>query len=129
MTDEPTQATVDSLKTNVLLITPSGKFAEVEAVLKSKAHLPLGMQAQFIVRLIATFENADLAQFLPEPPKGSQNNNGFRRPEKSNPWSKEGWNVSAQGKLVKAIGEAKADGIAQAAGCKIGSTKPNPSYF
>jgi hypothetical protein len=51
-----------------------------------------------------------------------------KKPDKSNPFSKEGWNISGQGKLVLALGEKKAAQIAEAAGCHIGSTKFNPDY-
>ncbi len=42
----------------------------------------------------------------------------------NNPWSKEGWSITKQGALVKALGEAKAAEVAAQAGCKIGDTKP-----
>jgi hypothetical protein len=42
----------------------------------------------------------------------------------NNPWSKEGWNITKQGAVVKTLGEAKAAEIAAQAGCKIGDTKP-----
>jgi hypothetical protein len=51
-----------------------------------------------------------------------------RKPKASNPWSKEGWNVTAQGRLVQSIGFEKASAIAAAAGSKIGATKFNPDY-
>jgi hypothetical protein len=51
-----------------------------------------------------------------------------RKPKSSNPWSKAGWNITAQGRLVSSLGDEKATAIAQAAGCKIGSTKPNPDF-
>lgn len=43
---------------------------------------------------------------------------------RSNPWSREAWNVSEQGRLVRALGVDKAAAIAASAGCKIGSTRP-----
>jgi hypothetical protein len=46
----------------------------------------------------------------------------------SNPWSKAGFNVTAEGSLVRAIGAEKAARIAASVGCTIGSTKPNPNY-
>jgi hypothetical protein len=42
----------------------------------------------------------------------------------NNPWSKEGWNITAQGTLVKQLGEKKAGEIAARVGSKIGATKP-----
>jgi hypothetical protein len=41
----------------------------------------------------------------------------------NNPWSKEGWNVTKQGHLVKTLGEVKANEIAGQVGCVVGSTK------
>lgn len=42
----------------------------------------------------------------------------------NNPWSKEGWNMTKQGQLVRQLGETKAGEIAAQAGSKIGDTKP-----
>jgi len=42
----------------------------------------------------------------------------------NNPWSKEGWNMTKQGALVRQLGEAKAAEIAAQVGAKIGDTKP-----
>jgi hypothetical protein len=42
----------------------------------------------------------------------------------SNPWAAGSWNVTEQGRLVKALGEAKAAGIARAAGSFIGAVRP-----
>ena len=42
----------------------------------------------------------------------------------SNPFSREGWNVTRQGSLIKAVGEEKAAQIARAVGSHIGATKP-----
>ncbi|OSI70867.1 hypothetical protein [Bradyrhizobium canariense] len=43
----------------------------------------------------------------------------------NNPWSKAGWNLTAQGSLIRAIGLEKAQGIAKAAGSYVGATKPS----
>jgi hypothetical protein len=43
---------------------------------------------------------------------------------KSNPWSKAGWNITAQGAYVKAHGETKAKEQAARAGSSWGATKP-----
>lgn len=43
---------------------------------------------------------------------------------RGNPWSREGWNVSRQGVLVRTLGVAKAAEIARAAGGRIGATRP-----
>lgn len=40
----------------------------------------------------------------------------------NNPWSKEGWNVTKQGQLVKSLGEGKANEIAAMVGSKVGAT-------
>jgi hypothetical protein len=125
---EITQTEVDALKTDLMLVSPSGKLAEVEADVKAKAHFPLEAQARFIRRMIDKFENAELEKYDAPKSKTTNSDGSRKRPEKTNPWSKEGWNVSAQGKLVLSLGEAKAAEIAQAAGCKIGSTKFNPDY-
>ena len=42
----------------------------------------------------------------------------------SNPWAAASWNLTDQGKLVKALGEVKAAQIAKAAGSHIGATRP-----
>lgn len=42
----------------------------------------------------------------------------------SNPWAAGSWNVTEQGRLVRVLGEAKAAGIARAAGSHIGATRP-----
>ena len=47
---------------------------------------------------------------------------------RTNPWSKENWNVTAQGNCVRALGAEKASRIAAAVGCVLGSTKPSPHY-
>jgi len=41
-----------------------------------------------------------------------------------NPWSAEGWSITKQGSVVKALGETKAASIAKAAGSFIGATRP-----
>ncbi|WMT75066.1 hypothetical protein [Bradyrhizobium sp. Ash2021] len=127
MADETTQQTIDDLAHEARMLAPSGKVAELDADIKAKANMPLETQARFLRGVIDAFESADLAKYLPEPPR-VQNDGSRRRPEKTNPWSKEGWNISAQGKLVTTLGEKKAKEIAAAAGCKIGSTKFNPDY-
>jgi hypothetical protein len=47
---------------------------------------------------------------------------------KNNPWHQSNFNISAQGKLLRAVGAEKAAAIAAAVGCKIGATKPNLNY-
>jgi hypothetical protein len=41
-----------------------------------------------------------------------------------NPWSEEGWNLTAQGQVVKTMGPEKAAALAQQVGSKIGDTHP-----
>jgi hypothetical protein len=43
---------------------------------------------------------------------------------KTNPWSKAGWNLTAQGAYTRAHGEAKAKEMAARAGSYLGATKP-----
>lgn len=44
---------------------------------------------------------------------------------KNNPFSKASWNVSAQGRLIRAIGLEAAAGIAASVNSKIGATRPS----
>jgi hypothetical protein len=46
----------------------------------------------------------------------------------ANPFSKQGWSITKQGSLIKAVGVEKAAQIAAAVGAKIGDTKPNPKF-
>ena len=43
---------------------------------------------------------------------------------KDNPWSAEGWNITAQGQKVREVGAAKAAEMAGKVGSKLGATKP-----
>lgn len=51
---------------------------------------------------------------------GSEGNAGVG----NNPWSKDHWNLTAQGKIVQEQGLDKAQQFAKAAGSKVGATKP-----
>lgn len=42
----------------------------------------------------------------------------------NNPWSKEAWNLTKQGALVRELGEVKAAELAARVGSKLGATKP-----
>lgn len=53
--------------------------------------------------------------------KGGNGAGGFA----NNPWSHEHWNMTAQGKMVREDRD-KADRMAQAAGTKVGGTRPAP---
>lgn len=47
---------------------------------------------------------------------------------KGDPWSRNGWSITEQGRLVRSIGTTKPAAIAAAVGCTLGSTHPNPNY-
>lgn len=55
---------------------------------------------------------------------GAQGGKGGPANRAENPWTKEGWNLTKQGQLVKTIGAAKAGEMAKAAGVSLGATKP-----
>lgn len=55
--------------------------------------------------------------------QGSNSGRGGSYAGANNPWSKEGWNITKQGVLVKTLGIAKAEEIAALVGSKVGSTK------
>jgi len=63
-------------------------------------------------------------QFLPAPTEKISG----KKAGKDNPWSAEAWNTTQQSRVYKTLGETKAKAIAAAAGCVLGSTKPNPAY-
>lgn len=80
MADETTQQTIDDLAHEARMLAPSGKVAELDADIKAKANMPLETQARFLRGVIDAFESADLAKYLPEPPR-VQNDGSRRRPE------------------------------------------------
>jgi hypothetical protein len=49
---------------------------------------------------------------------------GPKEDRRSNPFSREGWNVTKQGSLIKSLGPEKAAAIARSVGSYIGATKP-----
>jgi hypothetical protein len=131
---EVTQATVDGLIAEARALAPSDKAAALDSDIAAKGDLPLARQARFLEGVISTFEDADIAKYKPEPPRveapranGSGNSNGHKAPS-TNPWSAAAWNVSEQGRVVKALGEAKGAALAKSAGCVLGSIKPNPLF-
>jgi hypothetical protein len=71
---------------------------------------------------------ADLKEKAPHfwPPSvgGGSGGGGGSPTGKGNPWSKDGWNITAQGAYVKAHGAAKASSLAESVGSKLGATKP-----
>jgi hypothetical protein len=61
------------------------------------------------------------------PPSQGGNARGGGAPmgrNSENPWSREGWNITEQGRFVTKHGEAKAAEAAKSVGSRIGSTKP-----
>jgi hypothetical protein len=62
------------------------------------------------------------ADSTPEKEKG----NGAQH--RNNPFHKSNWNISAQGKLLRAVGPEKCAAIANAVGSKIGATRPNLDF-
>lgn len=57
---------------------------------------------------------------------GARGGTGVNATGKDNPWSPEGWNVTAQGQRIKELGPVKAAELAARVGAKIGQTKPTP---
>jgi hypothetical protein len=55
---------------------------------------------------------------------GSRGGPGSPPTGKDNPWSPEGWNVTAQGKVVREQGAEKAGAMAARVGSTLGATKP-----
>jgi hypothetical protein len=47
-----------------------------------------------------------------------------RAHDKSNPWTREGWNLTQQGVVYKKVGREKAAELAEAAGVRLGATRP-----
>lgn len=47
--------------------------------------------------------------------------------DKSNPWTFEGWNLTAQGDYLRAKGQARAEARARDAGTSLGGAKPPPA--
>lgn len=55
---------------------------------------------------------------------GARGGGGGITTGKENPWSAEGWNVTAQGRVVREQGEAKATEMAARVGSKLGAVRP-----
>jgi hypothetical protein len=131
MADKATQSDVDSAFNELILATPPDEVAKVEADIAARKNHPLDAQIRWANRVRDVFEQAEVADKYAAPlavSGGTATKSGNIRPAATNPWSKEGWNVTKQGALVKSIGETKAAAIAAAAGSKIGATKPNEAY-
>jgi hypothetical protein len=58
------------------------------------------------------------------PPSGNEAGRKAAAAKRDNPWSREGWNVTKQGSLVRSLGLAKANEIAAAVGARVGQTRP-----
>jgi hypothetical protein len=63
----------------------------------------------------------------PTEPEGKKKN-GDGAQHRNNPFHKSNWNISAQGKLLRAVGPEKCAAIANAVGSKIGATRPNLDF-
>lgn len=126
---ELTQQNIDDLADEARALCPSPKLAELDADIKGLAHHSLRSQARFLEGVIEAFEAPTLAKYQPEPLKvANGHDGGVKKADSTNPWSAAAWNATEQGRLVRALGEAKAASMAKSAGCVIGSTKPNPLY-
>jgi hypothetical protein len=68
--------------------------------------------------LLASHENWGQSKENPD------TENKENKSRSTNPWSRQGWSITQQGKLIRALGIQKAGEIAKAAGCVIGSTRP-----
>ncbi len=55
---------------------------------------------------------------------GARGGNGGTPNRADNPWTKEGWNMTKQGQMVRTLGEAKAKAMAESVGSFIGATSP-----
>lgn len=55
---------------------------------------------------------------------GAQGGKGGSITLKDNPWSAEGWNITAQGKAVRELGAEKAAELAARVGSKLGAVRP-----
>ena len=62
----------------------------------------------------------------PAEPEGKRKNG--TADHRNNPWHSSNWNISAQGKLLRAVGTDKAAAIARSVGSTIGATHPNPNF-
>jgi hypothetical protein len=63
----------------------------------------------------------------PTEPEGKKKT-GNGAEHRNNPFHKSNWNISAQGKLLRAVGPEKCAAIANAVGSKIGDTRPNLDF-
>jgi hypothetical protein len=128
MADAVTQDQLNDLKSQVLSACPTAKLPDLETDIKSRANQSLGAQLRFLTRVRDAFEMAEASKYLPEPVHVNGSNSGVKKAASTNPWSAVGWNVSEQGRIAKTLGAEKAASLAKSAGCKLGSTRPNPHF-
>ncbi|SIO24742.1 hypothetical protein SAMN05443247_03123 [Bradyrhizobium erythrophlei] len=127
MPENFTQAQIDDLTTDAMSLVPPAKLPDFENDLKAKQNFPLNVQGRFLTGVIDAITAQEVEKYIDRPVQN--NGNGpTRKPDKSNPWSAAGWNITAQGALAKRLGADKAASMASSAGCKLGDTKPNPHY-
>jgi hypothetical protein len=128
ITIDYTQPELDALEKEALTMVDAKHLDTLNADIAAKRAYP-NVLGRFLQRLINELESGDLAKYRPEPPKVEEKNeHGNRKPGSDNPWSAAAWNVSEQGRLTRRLGEEKAAQIAKAAGCKLGSLRPNPHF-
>jgi hypothetical protein len=118
-----TQPQLDALLSEARSLVPADKAAALEADITAKEIFP-NQLGRFLERFISVMENADFEKYAPP----VVSNGGVKKPDATNPWSAAGWNMTAQSGIAKRLGNEKAAAMAKAAGCVLGSTKPNPAY-
>jgi hypothetical protein len=128
ITVDYTQSELDALEKEAITLADAKHLDALNADIAAKRAFPNAL-GRFLQRFINEMESGDLAKYRPEPPKvEAKNEHGNRKPGSENPWSAQSWNITEQGRLERRLGKDKAAQIAAAAGCKLGSTRPNPLY-
>jgi uracil-DNA glycosylase len=125
MTD---QTDVNAFAHSAVMLAPPDRVAELEADIKANEVHDFETQADFLRAVIREFQVAAVAKYRPVPVQVSNEDGTPKKVGADNPWSAKGWHIGKQGKLILALGETKAGQIAASAGCRIGSTKPNPAW-
>jgi hypothetical protein len=128
ITVDYTQAELDALEKEAIGLADAKHQDALAADIEAKRAYPNAL-GRFLQRFINEMESGDLAKYRPEPPKvEATNEHGNKKPGSDNPWSAASWNTTEQSRLTKRLGEEKAAQIAKAAGCKLGSIRPNPHF-
>jgi hypothetical protein len=127
MPEQFTQAQIEDLTTEAMSLVPSAKLPDFETDLKAKQNYPLNVQGRFLTGVINAITAQEVEKYIDRPVQNN-GNGSTRKPDKSNPWSAAGWNITEQGRIVKTLGADKAASMARSAGCKLGSTSANPHY-